>query len=151
MKQNSFQNTSLKKTVMRNVDEVVKMFTNLRLLGGYDLLLLLLLLSRFSHVRLCAIPQTAAHQALPSLVHSICIIEYFSPLGLEKLLPSKSLCSTCIYHSQFIQKSNIYIHLYFHQSAFFPLQTLLKGFALSWCSVNICGIKHVIEDNLQIS
>ena len=41
---------------MRNVDEVVKMFTNLRLLGGYDLLLLLLLLSRFSHVRLCVTP-----------------------------------------------------------------------------------------------
>ena len=31
------------------------------------LLLLLLLLSRFSRVRLCAIPQTAAHQAPPSL------------------------------------------------------------------------------------
>ena len=31
------------------------------------LLLLLLLLSRFSHVRLCAIPQIAAHQAPPSL------------------------------------------------------------------------------------
>ena len=29
--------------------------------------LLLLLLSRFSHVRLCATPQTAAHQAPPSL------------------------------------------------------------------------------------
>ena len=31
------------------------------------LLLLLLLLSRFSHVRLCAIPKMAAHQACPSL------------------------------------------------------------------------------------
>ena len=31
------------------------------------LLLPLLLLSRFSHVRLCATPQTAAHQAPPSL------------------------------------------------------------------------------------
>ena len=31
------------------------------------MLLLLLLLSRFSHVRLCATPQTATHQALPSL------------------------------------------------------------------------------------
>ena len=29
--------------------------------------MLLLLLSRFSHVRLCVIPQTAAHQAPPSL------------------------------------------------------------------------------------
>ena len=32
-----------------------------------QLLLLLLLLSRFSRVRLCATPWTAAHQALPSL------------------------------------------------------------------------------------
>ena len=31
------------------------------------LLLLLLLLSRFSHVRLCVTPQRAAHQAPPSL------------------------------------------------------------------------------------
>ena len=31
------------------------------------LLLLLLLLSRFSRVRLCATPQTAAHEAPPSL------------------------------------------------------------------------------------
>ena len=30
-------------------------------------ILLLLLLSRFSRVRLCATPKTAAHQALPSL------------------------------------------------------------------------------------
>ena len=32
-----------------------------------ELVLLLLLLSRFSRVRLCATPQTAAHQAPPSL------------------------------------------------------------------------------------
>ena len=39
-------------------------------LGGvhpFELLLLLLLLSRFSRVRLCATPWTAAHQAPPSL------------------------------------------------------------------------------------
>ena len=35
---------------------------------GYNWLLLLLLLSRFSHARPCATPQTAAHQAPPSLV-----------------------------------------------------------------------------------
>ena len=35
---------------------------------GSMVTLLLLLLSRFSRVRLCAIPQTAAHQAPPSLV-----------------------------------------------------------------------------------
>ena len=34
---------------------------------GRKLLLLLLLLSRFSRVRLCATPQTAAHQAPASL------------------------------------------------------------------------------------
>ena len=34
---------------------------------GALLLLLLLLLSQFSRVRLCVIPQTAAHQAPPSL------------------------------------------------------------------------------------
>ena len=34
---------------------------------GETKLLLLLLLSRFSHVRLCATPETAAHQAPPSL------------------------------------------------------------------------------------
>ena len=33
----------------------------------YKPMLLLLLLSRFSHVRLCATPETAAHQAPPSL------------------------------------------------------------------------------------
>ena len=32
----------------------------------YKGMLLLLLLSHFSHVQLCATPQTAAHQALPS-------------------------------------------------------------------------------------
>ena len=38
------------------------------MLGLYEpWLLLLLLLSRFSRVRLCATPQTAAHQAPPSL------------------------------------------------------------------------------------
>ena len=41
---------------------------------------LLLLLSRFSHVRLCATPQTAAHQAPPSL--GFCRQEYWSGLPL---------------------------------------------------------------------
>ena len=34
---------------------------------SFSLLLLLLLLSHFSHVQLCATPQSAAHQAPPSL------------------------------------------------------------------------------------
>ena len=36
-------------------------------IGGCFKKVLLLLLSRFSRVRLCATPQTAAHQAPPSL------------------------------------------------------------------------------------
>ena len=36
-------------------------------LQGSDFILLLLLLSRFSRVGLCATPETAAHQAPPSL------------------------------------------------------------------------------------
>ena len=38
--------------------------------GIFQACMLLLLLSRFSHVRLCATPQTAAHQAPPSLEFS---------------------------------------------------------------------------------
>ena len=43
-----------------------KKFTHLTI----NKLLLLLLLSRFSRVRLCVTPQTAAHQATPSLEFS---------------------------------------------------------------------------------
>ena len=44
-----------------------KKFSLLQFNLCYTALLLLLLLSSFSRVRLCAIPQTAAHQASPSL------------------------------------------------------------------------------------
>ena len=60
-------------------------------------LLLLLLLSRFSRVRLCATPQTAAHQAPPSLAFSR--QEHWSGLPFpspmhesEKWKWSKQLC-----------------------------------------------------------
>ena len=39
--------------------------------GGQSMLLLLLLLSRFSRVRLCVTPYTGAHQASPSLEDSL--------------------------------------------------------------------------------
>ena len=48
--------------------------------GSFQLLLLLLLLSRFSRVRLCATPWTAAHEAPPSLGFSR--QEYWSGLPL---------------------------------------------------------------------
>ena len=45
-----------------------KLVTNHNVITSFPLLLLLLLLlSRFSHVRLCATPETAAHQAPRSL------------------------------------------------------------------------------------
>ena len=47
--------------------------------------LLLLLLSRFSHVRLCATPETAAHQAPPSLGFSR--QEYWSGVPLPSSIP----------------------------------------------------------------
>ena len=45
----------------------VVMDMTLRVSAFSLMLLLLLLLSRFSRVRLCATPETAAHQAPPSL------------------------------------------------------------------------------------
>ena len=41
--------------------------TSVTMICVYSSVVLLLLLSRFSRVRLCATPQTAAHQAPPSL------------------------------------------------------------------------------------
>ena len=52
--------------------------------SDYKLLLLLLLLSHFSCVRLCATPQTAAHQAPPSLGFSR--QEHWSGLPLPSLI-----------------------------------------------------------------
>ena len=49
------------------------------------LLLLLLLLSRFSRVRLCATPETAAHQARPSLGFSR--QEHWSGVPLPSPMP----------------------------------------------------------------
>ena len=60
-------------------------------------MLLLLLLSRFSHVRLCATPQTAAHQAPPSLGFSR--QEYWSGVPL----PSPySMLHVAFYYIQYI-------------------------------------------------
>ena len=54
-------------SLILNVD-VGQTFRNLsKIFMVHLVLLLLLLLSRFSRVRLCATPQTAAHQAPPSL------------------------------------------------------------------------------------
>ena len=54
---------------------------------GDDVLLLLLLLSRFSRVQLCATPQMAAHRLLPSLGFSR--QEHWSGLPFLLLLTSK--------------------------------------------------------------
>ena len=55
--------------------------------------LLLLLLSRFSCVRLCATPQTAAYQALPSLGFSR--QEHWSGLPLSSPLCESEVAQSC--------------------------------------------------------
>ena len=56
---------------------------------------LLLLLSRFSHVRLCAAPETAAHQGPPSMGFSR--QEYWSGLPLPSLAAITGT-NTPVYH-----------------------------------------------------
>ena len=57
-----------------------------------SMLLLLLLLSRFRRVQLCATPQTAAHQAPPSL--GLSRQEPWSGYGMLPLLKSLQSCPT---------------------------------------------------------
>ena len=56
----------------------------------YQLLVLLLLLSRFSHIRLCVTPEMAAHQALPSLGFSR--QEHYGMSSHEKLHVNMAHC-----------------------------------------------------------
>ena len=65
------------------------------------LLLLLLLLSRFSHVRLCATPETAAHQAPLSLGFSR--QEHWSGVPLL-VITSCYLYTTAIYQRLSMEK-----------------------------------------------
>ena len=69
------QHHNSKASILRHSD-----FFIIQLSHPYMLLLLLLLLSRFSRVRLCATPETAAHQAPPSMGFSR--QEYWSGLPL---------------------------------------------------------------------
>ena len=68
----------------------------------FSLLLLLLLLSRFSRVQLCATPYTAAHQAPLSQAHpaapflSQCVREGADPVGLvDRLTPRSCVRQEC--------------------------------------------------------
>ena len=58
------------------------------------LLLLLLLLSRFSRVRLCVTPQTAAHQAPPSLGFSR--QEHWSGLPFPSPMHESEVAQSCL-------------------------------------------------------
>ena len=57
-------------------------------------MLLLLLLSRFSRVRLCATPQTAAHEAPPSLGFSR--QEHWSGLPFPSPMPEREVAQLCL-------------------------------------------------------
>ena len=59
--------------------------------------LLLLLLSHFSRVRLCATPRTAAHQAPPSM--GFFRQEYWSGVSLPSLKPTGAPCN-CEHESE---------------------------------------------------
>ena len=59
----------------------------------YGLLLLLLLLSRFSRVRLCVTPRTAAHQASPSMGFSR--QEYWSGLPFPSPMHESEVTQSC--------------------------------------------------------
>ena len=70
--------------------------------------LMLLLLSRFSRVRLCATPQTAAHQALPSLGFSR--QEYWSGLPLPS--PSHFPRTAYFFHENDTLKTMFLLEIY---------------------------------------
>ena len=65
-KKNWVQTDPVPKASLLRLDLYILLRTRERVTLSHQLLLLLLL-SRFSRVRLCATPQTAAHQAPPSL------------------------------------------------------------------------------------
>ena len=60
----------------------------------YFNMLLLLLLSHFSHVRLCATPETAAHQAPPSLGFSR--QEHWSGLPFPSPMHESEVAQSCL-------------------------------------------------------
>ena len=62
--------------------------------GAAGLLLLLLLLSHFSRVRLCATPETAAHQAPPSLGFSR--QEHWSGLPFPSPMHESEVAQLCL-------------------------------------------------------
>ena len=57
------------------------------------MLLLLLLLSHFNHVRLCATPETAAHQAPPSL--GLSRQEHWSGLPFPSPMRESEVAQSC--------------------------------------------------------
>ena len=104
--------TQIKDSLHQETPNVNTVNTNMHLA-----VLLLLLLSRFSRVRLCVTPQTAAHQAPPSLEFSR--QEYWSGVPL----PSLS-CSTLIFkraYANLWRRQWTKVHLIPKSTAFSPV------------------------------
>ena len=74
-------------------------------------ILLLLLLSHFSCVRLCATPETAAHQVLPSLGFSR--REHWSGLPLPSPIVDLQCCVNFCYTAKWLSSTYIYYFYYF--------------------------------------
>ena len=79
------------KYLSMKIQKIQQIPFNEKLNCGSVLLLLLLLLSRFSHVRLCVTPSTSAHQAPPSLGFSR--QEHWSGLPFPSPRCLNTLCS----------------------------------------------------------
>ena len=92
------------------------------------MLLLLLLLSHFSRVRLCATPQTAAHQAPPSLGFSR--QEHWSGLPLPSPIPNVTHTLTPLLNNTILRM------LFLHQ--------------LPLCSPNLCMHANTLQSCLTL-
>ena len=105
-------------------------------------LLLLLLLSHFSHVRLCSTPQTAAHQAPPSLGFSR--KEYWSGMPLPS--PMTSLDSILKSRHYFTNKGPSSQSCGFSSSHIWMWELDYKE---SWVLKNWCFWTVVLEKTLE--
>ena len=90
------------------------------------MLLLLLLLSRFSHVRLCVTPETAAHQAPPSLGFSRqehwSGLPFPSPINVIKYFTYKIKIIFVYFHVSVIYFLFLHILLnFFHQCKLYSM------------------------------
>ena len=115
------------------------------------LLLLLLLLSRFSRVRLCSTPQTAAHQALLSLGFSR--QEHWSGLPFPSPMHESEVTQLCLTLSDPMDCSppGSSVHGIFQADSAIPMQGAQVWFLVKELrSHMLCGMAKIKKVNLKI-